>query len=486
MAISSLSAVLAAPLYLHELIDLLRHEAPDLTIPAVPGHGSGNPLLRKVAIDSREADGSSVFVAIKGENVDAHDFLVDLARKGIPLALVAQTWLESHREELRLCLDAGMVLLAFSRGERGLQAWASVYRRKLGNLITVGVTGSSGKTTVKDMLQSVLSTRYKTWSSPGNLNSILGLPLAVLATEPDTELAVFEMAMSEVGEMAILADMVRPAYAVITNIGLAHVANLGSQRAIAFEKKQIASCFTGSERLFIPAYDSYGDFLAEGIKGKVLRFGSSDPQADTAWRSDGAGGQYLAISGTEIHLPLAGAHIRADALAVVGIATELGIGADQIRQGFLSFQPGFGRGQIIRGRYTIVLDCYNANPDSMAAAIRASAEFGLGSRRVLVLGDMLELGGESAAAHGLLGQQALASGAQVLVFFGTEMAHAFASASAGNTASPMVEIRYCADFNELLTVVPGLLADGDQILLKASRGMALERLVPYIQETSHV
>lgn len=485
MAISSRSASLAEPIQLKDLIELLRSAVPDLLVLEPSSGTCGAGLIGTVALDSREAGSDSVFVAIKGERVDGHSFLVDLAKKSVPCAFVSKDVLLANPEYARHCQEAGMVLVAAGSGEEILQAWARLWRASFANLLVLGVTGSSGKTTVKDMLQAVLSPRFRTWASPGNLNSILGSPLAVLAMARDTECAIFEMAMSEPGEMVVLARMIHPRYALITNIGLAHVANLGSQDAIALEKKQITACFDETCHFFVPARDRYADFLARDVAGTVHYYGADADRADT-WRPDGEGGQYMTVPGGEIHIPLSGAHIRSDALAVYALALSLGLSPDEVIKGFGGFQPGFGRGQILKGNRTVILDCYNANPDSMEAAIVASVEYGLGSRRVLILGDMLELGAESGAAHRRIGRVAVESGSELIVFHGAEMAQAHDEALMTRKPDSECSIRHYPDFASLSLALAGLLQDGDQILLKASRGMALERLLPFIQETAHV
>ena len=474
--ITNQACALACPVSLGDLAGILGLGPQALGMVA----GRGETMVKRVCIDSRAAGPDTLFVALKGARTDGHAYLEDIARAGCIAALVSFDFAAGQPEHLRsLATEHGLVALIVADPLRSLQEWASAWLGTLQGLVRVGVTGSNGKTTTKELLQQVLSVRKRVFASPGNLNSVIGLPLAALAVEPGTGIAVFEMAMSERGEMQRLARLVFPDLAIITNIGTAHIGNIGSQEAIALEKKQIFSAFDGLGVAFIPGDDDFAHLLASGVKGSVIRFGEHDTagyQGWEAWES----GQILKWGGETIHLHAAGRHVRSDALAAISLAVHLGMEAADIRQGLEAWRPAFGRNELLEGRMRVVQDCYNANPDSMKAAIEAFMEQDPGAGgRAMVLGDMRELGSHSADAHAELGRRLADLPIDVLLLFGTEVQATWqAWHSAGGTAARGSAL--CAQFEELARRAENLLQDGDLVLLKASRGMELERLTPVL------
>jgi len=342
----------------------------------------------------------------------------------------------------------------------------------------VGITGSSGKTTTKECLGCILSQRFKTAINPGNLNSEIGLPQALFSIRPEHEIGVFEMGVNHVGEMDDLVQVWEPSYALITNIGTAHVGIFGSRRTIAEEKKKIFSCVPSTGRAFVWEDDEYLKFLGKGLSVKLEFFGPRTLAGYESSRDAGLDGWVIQYRGTEIAFPLTGSHNLLDSLAAIAMADALGCDSADIKAGLESVKPLFGRSEIIKGAVTIIQDCYNSNPDSVSRSLDFCDSVLWKGRRVYVLGSMKELGPESESAHRALGRRAGASRAGALLFFGEETAYAAEEAKAVGFRGALVQTD---NFDALAKEAVKMLRDGDLWLLKGSRGMELERLTDFVR-----
>jgi UDP-N-acetylmuramoyl-tripeptide--D-alanyl-D-alanine ligase len=441
--------------------------------------GNGRAPVASVVVDSRKASDRSLFVALPGEKADGHGFVKAAFEAGASCAIA--------RADRRAALEAalgralgrelgsgsGAAMIFVDDALAALQSLARDYRRRFPSLFRVGITGSSGKTTTKECAAAAIGRARSVVLNPGNLNSDIGLPLSIFAIGAGHEVGVFEMGMNRIGEMGELARVYEPDLALVTNVGSAHVGVIGSRRGIAEEKKRIFSLFDGRQSGLVWEDDEYNAFLKEGVRGEMGDFGPRSTSGFGGARDLGLDGYEIDWEGRKFRFPLPGSHNLLDAIAAMAIASRSGASRDDVAEGLASVKPLFGRSEILRGEATVIRDCYNANPDSVEAAVALCDSVPWEGRRAYVLGSMLELGGESEAAHRRIGAAAGRSAASALFFFGEEARPAFEEARlAGFRGLAVFE----SDFDALRRAVRAYVRPGDLVLLKASRGMALERL----------
>jgi UDP-N-acetylmuramoyl-tripeptide--D-alanyl-D-alanine ligase len=424
-----------------------------------------------VHIDSRELAPGGLFVALAGSAQDGARFVGAAFKAGANAAIVAETAPEAPSLGIvEAARNAGAVLFAVPDTLRALQDLAAAHLSRFPNLLRIGITGSSGKTTVKQIAAAMVGQEKAVVFNPGNLNSETGLPLAVFAVRPHHEVGIFEMGMNRRGEIGELARVLKPAIALITNIGTAHIGILGSKAAILEEKKAIFSGFAGNELALIPEDESCRGDLAKGIAGRVFFYGAAAYPELGEVRDMGLEGTELIWEGKKVRFGLTGRHNVQDALAAIAIARAIPVSSAAIREGLASVKPLFGRSEILRGAVTVIRDCYNANPESMAAAIAFCDDLEWPGRKLYVIGSMLELGHESRAAHRALGERLAASRADRIFLYGAETEVALAALD----RAPAVF--HTTAMEALTGELEGYLRPGDLVLLKGSRGCALERL----------
>ncbi len=401
--------------------------------PAAPG-----PL--RVTIDSRDVRPGDLFAGLAGENVDGGRFAAQALDAGAWGVLVGP----GHAEGATATAPAGAVLAA-DDPLAALQALARAWRRELGAQV-VGITGSTGKTSTKDLLAAMVAQGRRVAATAENLNTEIGLPLTVLAAPAGTEVLVLEMAMRGAGQIAELAAIAEPDVGVIVNVGPVHLELLGTLEAIAAAKAELIAGLRPGATAVIPA----GEPLLEPHR-----------RDDLATVTFGPGGDVEDLGAVE--LPFSSAHMRGNALAALAAARAVGVEPSGPIEVVLSSR----RGQRVElpGGVVIVDDCYNANPMSMRAALDDLAASAPG-RKVAVLGDMLELGPDEARYHAEIGVHAGDAGVDVLVTVGPLAAH-MAEGFAG-------EAHAVADAAGAAALAQELLAPGDTVLVKASRGVGLE------------
>ncbi|GHV85711.1 UDP-N-acetylmuramoyl-tripeptide--D-alanyl-D-alanine ligase [Spirochaetia bacterium] len=433
-----------------------------------------------VAIDSRKAAAGSLFIALRGLQSDGHRFLKEAFASGAAGAMVTKAGLEAAGFDPAAAAEAGGALLVVEDTLKGLQDLAGAYLDRFPRLLRIGITGSSGKTTTKEIAAAMIGREKNVVMNPGNLNSETGLPLAAFGVRQDHEVGVFEAGMNRQGEIAELAAVLKPQIALVTNVGPAHIGILGSMEAIAKEKKQIFSCFTGSETALIPDDDPFRDYLARDIQGRVVFYSQKKLEAEgklKGLQDRGLAGTEITWEGISAGFCLPGKHNAKNALAAAVLAREAGISDASIREGLSSVKGLFGRGEILLGKTTVIRDCYNSNPDSAAEAIAFCDTLEWPGRRLYVLGSMLELGLHEEAAHKKIGGLLAESKADGVFLYGKEMKAAVPVLEAKQKKEKKAFFFFYTEKMEALSAAAKReVQAGDLVLLKGSRGCALEQL----------
>jgi UDP-N-acetylmuramoyl-tripeptide--D-alanyl-D-alanine ligase len=447
-----------------------------------PKRGGEVPRL---SIDSRTLLSGDLFVAFSGARLDGHDFIDAALSRGAAGAVVRRSWWAGQGEAVRKRLSS-VCLIGCDDPLGGLQRVAAWHRRRL-SVTVIGITGSNGKTTTKEMTAAILSQRFSVLKSEGNLNNHIGLPLSLLRLTPRHQMAVVEMGINHPGEMEILCEIARPDLGLITNIGEAHLEFFKDLAGVARAKGALFEAVRENGCALVNLDDPQLAPWSERIPKKVT-FGESKG-ADVRLsdvRGDGNGMAFvLSFKGAgevSVHLSSFGLHQVKNALAAASVGLGLGLikggaalSGEEIRAGLSAFRPVSMRSQIINlGKFTILFDAYNANPSSMKAALEAVGYF-KARRSVAVLGDMLELGGDSERAHRQVGADLVRAKISALITVG-ERAKGIA-AGAAEAGMPREMIYSYMDLKEAADGLVDLANRGDLILIKGSRGMKLEQLL---------
>jgi UDP-N-acetylmuramoyl-tripeptide--D-alanyl-D-alanine ligase len=429
----------------------------------LPATGDAGP--ERVVIDSREAGPGDLFVGLRGDSADGGRFAAAALRAGAWGVLTAS----AHAAE-GIGADAGAWLTA-EDPLAALQRLARAWRRALGADV-IGVTGSTGKTSTKDLLQAVLAPHRRTIASRGNFNTEIGLPLEILGAPAGTEVLVLEMAMRGAGQIAELAAVAEPDVGVIVSIGPVHLELLGTIEAIAAAKAELIAGLAPGATAIVPADEPLLDpHLRDDVT--IVTFGEG---GDVALRDAGEDRVRIDAAGEliDLEVPFTQAHLRRNLLAAVAAARSVGVHPHGRVE--LALSPGRGQRAQLPDEVILIDDCYNANPMSMRAALDDLAETatrGRHARRVAVLGDMLELGPHERDYHVEIGDHAASRGVDVLVTVGP-LAAAMTDRFDGESYP-------VADAGEAAALLPELLAPGDAVLVKASRGVGLEVVCAALQ-----
>ena len=421
-----------------------------------------------VAVDSRAVKDGSLFFALNGKVCDGHSFVVNAFDSGAVGAVVESSKVDRF-DFINAAKTMGKNLIVVENTLKSLQDCARVYLEKFKKLKKIGITGSSGKTTTKEIAAAIISAEKNTVMNKGNLNSETGLPLSVFEVREDHEVGIFELGMNRKNEISEIACVLKPNVASVTNIGSAHIESFGSKDKILIEKKCIFNFLKNDDVALIPANDEYAQELARNVTGKVKFYGAENFEELEGTRSLGLDGTEIIWAGEKIRFALPGKHSLDDAMAAIAIAKEIPVSNSAIKKGLESVKPLFGRLEILRGNVTVIRDCYNANPESTAKSIEFCDSVEWQGRKVYVIADMLELGGASRAAHEKIGSLLAKSDADGVFLFGSEVK---ASDSFVTGKSKF----YSNDIQELAIALDSFLIKGDLVLLKGSRGCALERL----------
>lgn len=442
--------------------------------------GSAGRRIVSVAIDTRATGDGSLFFALPGERVDGHEFVAYAAAAGASGAVVSRSrpidfFGVLPREFGLIMVDDPALALARLAG----------HHRRLMKACVVGVTGSAGKTTTKDMIAAVLREGLSVLATEGNMNNEIGLPLTLLRLQPGHDVAVLEMAMRAPGEISALARTAAPDAGVVTNVGFAHLGLLGSQDAIADAKAELVRALPAHGFAVLNGDDPRVRAMERFAPGRSLMYGLSPDcsvrAVDVALSENGTSfavtldGQ--AIPDVRFTLPVPGRHNVTNALAALSVGWRLGIEPGAMARGLASFRPSAMRMHFVQAPagFTIIDDTYNANPASVRCAIDAAMQYAGGRRVIAVLGDMLELGDAGAADHARLGEYVAAAGVAGLVTCGPLAA--LAASSAAEAGLGEGRCRACDDNARAARAAADMASEGDVILVKGSRGMRMEQIV---------
>lgn len=437
--------------------------------------------IGKVTTDSREVSPGDFFVALPGERVDGADFVGEAFRKGALAALVSEEGAlkvgESVGEESPLFVVRSPV--------EALGDLAQAHRNRLRHIPVVGITGSSGKTSTKELLSGLLASGRNVLKNPGNRNNQIGMPLALLALSDDHDVAVMEMGTNQPGEIARLASIAAPDIGVITNIAPAHLKGLGTLEGVAREKGDLFRALPEAGTAVVNATDLRVVREAGRCRARKVYFGVSMNEFSGRILAMDDRGMRIAVrtpSGEFVSsLPVTGEHNLMNALAATAAAYVLGMRPHELEGGFSSFAavPGRFRSVPLRSGGLLLDDAYNANPASMEAAIRNLRILRGGRRCVAVLADMLELGDVSAASHFRIGHLVAGAGLDLLFAYGEESSRIAQGALEGGMDPRKVS--HATEKGRLLSMVMDSLREGDVVLVKGSRGMRLEEVVNEIE-----
>jgi UDP-N-acetylmuramoyl-tripeptide--D-alanyl-D-alanine ligase len=434
----------------------------------------GDPALTVEAIctDSRALKSRDLFLALRGDNFDGHTFVAEAAQRGAAGAVV---------EETPADLPADFAVIEVGNTLEALQQIAARYRRDL-SLQVIGITGSNGKTSTKDLTAAVLGQHFQVTKTRGNLNNHIGLPLTMLRARHSDQIGVFEMGMNHPGEIAPLAALAAPDVAIITNIGIAHIEYLQTREAIALEKGALAEALLPSGTVILNAEDEFSKSIAARTKADAIFCGleSGDVRASEI-RQDFTGMKFRLCADqrcVDAELPVPGLHMVRNALLAVAAGRVFGLSLEECAEGLRRLQLTKGRleQKIIHG-VQVLDDTYNANPDSMSAALRTLAEMPATGRRIAVLGRMGELGGEAERGHRRVGEVAAQLGIDWVIGVGAEPGWIADEARRGGVG----KVLKIETAEEAVEAIRGLAKPGDVVLVKGSRSSQMERIVEGMQ-----
>lgn len=436
-----------------------------------------NNKFTAISIDSRTVKEGDLFLALKGEKFDGHDFIVEAVSKGAKGIIV-----EKHNYKPKVALD-GLTIIQVGNSLKTLHDIARRYRQRFGNIQVVGITGSNGKTTTKDFLSAILSSKYNVISSTGNRNNEVGLPLTILEINNDSNVAVLEMAMRGEGQISELSDIAKPNWGIITNIGQSHIELLGSEESIFRAKGELAESLPKNGKLFLNIDDKWSSDIASLSNAGKIYFGFSD-NADVIakniiYKKNRIYFDVIAFNNIEIKnvsIPVLGNHMVSSAVAAIAVSVLLDVSADVIVEKLHSAKISPMRMEIIEANgFTVINDSYNASPLSVLSALQTMSDMDNNKRKIAVLGDMLELGKFSEEYHRQIGEYVANSNINGLFVVGKESKNIFNEAVRKGMSKN--KVFYSESIDEQIEKIKNYITKGDIVLVKASRAMNFEKIV---------
>jgi len=431
--------------------------------------GDGTVVINKVSTDSRTIKPGELFVALHGENFEGHDFVEAGAKAGATGALVDLNWAGSVPNDF--------VLLRATDTLQAYQMLAANYRRSL-TLKVLAITGSNGKTSTKDFAASVLARKFRVTKTEGNFNNHVGLPRTILEATSGDQIAVWELGMNHPGEIAALAKIAAPDVAIITNIGVAHIEFMGSREAIAMEKGALAEAIEPEGTVILNADDPFTQGIAERTRARVVLAGTTGGSVRAIEiRQSAEGSEFTIVEGAHrcrAQLPVAGSHMVQNALLAVAAGRAFGLSIEECAAGLAAAPLTKARLQIKEiGGVQFLDDSYNANPDSMKAALRTLVELDADGKRIAVLGEMRELGSESERGHREVGETAATLEVNQLITIG-DTAELIAEGARTAGLQKVLSARSTAEAANLLGKIA---RPGDLVLIKGSRAARTEEVI---------
>jgi UDP-N-acetylmuramoyl-tripeptide--D-alanyl-D-alanine ligase len=429
---------------------------------------AGDLEVNFISTDTRTLPDGSLFVPLRGENFNGHDFVRQAIGRGARAYLTDNGTLEGEGRttphiRVRSTLDAYMEVARYYRSKH--------------DPVVVGITGSNGKTTTKDLLGHVLSDVGPTVFSEKSFNNFVGLPATILRIEEETRFAVLEMGTNQPGEIGHLARVAAPHIGIITNVSQSHLEGLKSLEGVAREKAAMLGELTEPAVAVLNRDDPSYEMLAEAAPGKVVTFGICHRSDYTAINIEvELEGVRFEVAGTKVRLPLLGVHSIYNALAVFACVSELDVHPERTAKAFESFEsPPMRLKPIRKGELLVLNDTYNANPGSMESAIKTFSVLPVEGRKVVVLGDMLELGEQTTMLHEKVGEQLSCGDFDLVVGVGVRAPDYLAGAK--KRGIPVRNMISFSNTDEALESLPGMINPKDSILVKGSRRMGLEKIV---------
>ena len=442
--------------------------------------GDAGLLVTRVNTDSRSIQPGDVFIALVGERFDAHDFIEQVANAGAAACIV------SRFDEAWRALPCAFIEVPDTLV--GLQNLAKNYR-EWHCPIVIGITGSNGKTSAKDMTCAVMASAHQVCATIGNLNNHIGLPLSILGLSAGDDCGVFELGMNHPGEIAPLAAIAQPDVAIITSVGIAHIEFMGSREAIALEKGMLAEAVPATGHIILNANDDFTDSIAARCKGKVTRagIGLGDVSAHNLVASTAGTAFDLDFAGTRVaaFVPVPGEHMVGNATLAAAAAWRLGVAPSAIVESLRHSTLTKGRLQqkVIHG-ITFLDDSYNANPDSVKAGLRTLAGLSCEGRKIAVLGRMGELGEHAEQSHSEVGEYAEHLGIDIICSVGDNEARLITESvtEAAFDDDPGTMTHHYHDQQSCAEHLRSVLIAGDLVLVKGSRSAAMEKVIAHFAE----
>ncbi len=467
--------------YLYELANV---------IPGVDIVGNKDITWQYISIDSRTIKKGELFIALKGERYDGHNFIREACQKGAAAVMMEKGFFQKHPS---ICEEVGHTLLLVENTVQALQLWAHYYH-SLFSPLDICITGSNGKTTTKEMIAQVLSTNYQVWKSQGNHNNEIGVPLSILGLTSDHKVIVLEMAAQKTGEIRELVKIVNPDIAVITNIGDAHIGLFGNQDNIAREKSELILALKDKGTAILNRDDTYYDYLANSIPKhcETISFGfhpRAQVQANHFCQKGDRSLQFeLSLEGKRnsfpIFLPLLGKFNVLNALAAIAVGLKLEIPMQEIISNISNFKgTDWHMEFLMLGKgVTLVQDYYNANPTAIREALQSVAGIARGRFKIAILGDMLELGDSTIDFHKEAGREAASLFYDMLIAIGEYGKYIIEGAREEGMAKEKVHYFEKEEKEKAAYWLYKTIPANSILLMKGSRGMMMEEIVQYWKE----